>query len=286
LLATAAVKCKVVDDNIDVDDWEASHQLVQSPAAENLDASQVFKVLTTAAQMDRADLLQLLRDLPAAAQLSPEQLHDIMQQAVQYSRTSAADAVYQLCTHWRLESVVAQMLPQQVCAVAYALAQLTGSKEVGEAESTTLAVFENLGQLPGMQEISADDLYRLVTAYIKSLGEADDQLTLLLTPLLTVASAQQLVPQQVRLLLNAAFSRQLYGCMALLLQLPAAQQLGADEAMSVLLVLVQRIGSYEQFTDAERVWAQMLKLPALQQCTYHEMFNRCVIEVVHLPQKL
>jgi hypothetical protein len=280
VLARAVMKCKLDDE----DSLEAVEQLVESPAAGSLDASEVCTVLIAAAQYKRAELLTLLCELPTAEQLSPGQLYEVMWQALLHSRKTAARALCDLCR--QLSLVAVQMQPQQVSKVAYAVVQLAGSKEAAGDVSAILDALEGLVYLPGMQGIPVDDLNWLVNACFTQLGESDDKLCSVLTVLLTAPSAQQLEQQQTGLLLSAAITRQLYGCMALLLQLPAAQEMGADDGFTLLMALLQHMRSCEHFKAAEEVYTQLLMLPALQHCTDHDMFHPCVSEVVHLPQQL
>jgi hypothetical protein len=280
VLATAVVMYKPDDE----DSLEAVRQLVESPAAASLDASEVYTVCVEAAQFNRAELLTNLCELPAAKQLSPEELYEVMSVAVRNSKKAAAGAAYALCT--QLKSVAVQMQAQQVYRVAFTVAELAGSKEAGMTPLTSLAALEALGQLPGMQQISVDGLNGLVFDYITSLGESDDKVSSLLTVLLSAPSAQQLEQVQITRLVCEAITRQLYGCTALLLHLPAAQQMDTDHVYYALYMLLQHMSSCEHFKAAEDVCAQMLQLPAVQQCTDHDMFDKCVSVVVHLPQRL
>jgi hypothetical protein len=98
VLTTAATKCKLTEDSL-----EAVEQLIASQAAESLDAAEVYIFLMAAAKLDRAEMLDLLCELPAAQQLPPEELYQVMRQALQHSRRAAVMATYALCT--RLRSV-------------------------------------------------------------------------------------------------------------------------------------------------------------------------------------
>jgi hypothetical protein len=256
VLATAVVKSRRVDaTNIaDVDDdIEAVEQLVRSLAARSLDASQMFTVFMRAVQMDRGEHLETLSELPAAEQLSPEQVYDIMLQAMQH-RKFGAMAVHDLCTHL---NVAVQLQPQQVYAVAYAVARISREDEVAGAVSCSLLALEALARLPGMQKITAYNLSELVTECIRSVDDSDDEMTSLssvVAALLSVPSAQQLGQQQTSRLLSDAIAAQLHSCADLLLQLPAAQKMGADDLYSVMSVFLQHISTVRNSGAQTQPW--------------------------------
>jgi hypothetical protein len=137
-----------------------------------------------------------------------------------------------------------------------------------------------------MQKITGYNLSKLVTQYIGAVGASDDKLSSLLTVLLSAPSAQKLGQWQTSLLMRDAITKKLYSCAALLLQLPAAQKMGADDRYSALMALLPCLGSFQHLAAAVGLYKQILKLPGLQQAAHHDMFDKCVHELVHYMQKL
>ncbi|KAF6263809.1 hypothetical protein COO60DRAFT_1634942 [Scenedesmus sp. NREL 46B-D3] len=132
-----------VSRNDDEAGMDAVQQLLGlSPAADSLLAPHVFKIFKGAAQMNRAETLSMLCQLPGAAQLSPQQLYDVMEQALQHSRRTAAGAVYVLCT--QLQSVAVQLDPLQGSA---AIGRLLAPHGLNRSEAADLIrLNEDMGE--------------------------------------------------------------------------------------------------------------------------------------------
>jgi hypothetical protein len=257
-------------------------QLVKlAPAAESLNALQVMEVFLAAVQLNKSDAWGWLCELPAAAQLSPDQLFGLLQQAIQHNSSNAAEAVWVLC--YQLAPVTLQLQQQQVYSVALAVAKLAGGKEGATADSFhALDVFH---QLPAVQAISATQVAELALANLKIQVLTEEALLMLLFRLGSLPSAQQLAQHQLKALLGAAVASDMYECAVLLQQLPAAQALQAEDVLQLLLVTLLRIDTPLKMRAADGLCMALLRLPGMVQCAGDGLYS-VMHNVVRLPPRL
>jgi hypothetical protein len=263
---------------------QALQQLVQlSPAAENLEPSHVLDVLHCAVKCGRSEALELLCRLPAAAQLSSMQLFEVLQEAMKHGSRVAAEAVCILCTN--LVPVAMGLYPNQLSNVALSLAQLRGSANMDTLDSCCSALHAIL-QLPGIKAVPAAVVAELVVAYLKMrgiLGIEDTAMAAFVGPLLDLLSTQQLDLQHLVKMVEGAVLFHMYGCAGLVLQLPAAW--GVEVPTELLLVILQRIDSCSSMEAANTLVMQLLQLPCVLHRSEGSLYREAY-EVVRLLERV
>jgi hypothetical protein len=129
-----------------------------SPAAHGIGVAAVQQILETAVLANLVPALAVLCQLPAAAQMTADDLHSLMMQALQHSQSHAGEAVAVMCV--QLAPVAVQLQAQHVHALMLAMLH-TADHEHGDNQQILDAVAA-LSQLPAAQGLSADDVVSLV----------------------------------------------------------------------------------------------------------------------------
>jgi hypothetical protein len=251
-----------------------------SPAAQSIGAAAAKQIFKAAATANHVPALAVLCQLPAAAQMTADDLHVLMMQRLQHSNSYNVQAVTVLCV--QLAPAAMQLQAQQVHALMLALLK---KADFGLGDNAQLQdavdALGALSQLPAAEGLSAHDVASLIDAMLQMQMDA-----VFLKALLELPAAISMDTQQVSGLLQTAIRNQRYQMAQRLLQLPASAAMADVQALQCTQVLLQHIDDLHSFYYSEPLYMALLQLPAVKHATNAAEFANVVWAVLRLSQHL
>jgi hypothetical protein len=255
--------------------WSGSAALLcRMPAAAQLSSEQVATLLHKAVHSDDFRSVQPLLSLPAAEHLCSMCMEQLLRSALVSGRQRSC-CVQMLCS-----TPAARALGcDAVARLLQAAAQLGEGDWMGPGFFAT-ASYRSLCSLPGAEQLTSS----MIAAAMKAAAEKDriDSLRLLCE----LPAAEQLTSADVQVMLHAAVERNCIDSVMSMAQLPGAQQLTSADVQVMLHAAVER-----NYSDSVMILAQ---LPAAQQLTsaqanlllqvaMKQRFSSCMQHLCQLP---